>query len=449
MDTIIFKKIDDNATISGEKDASFSLAQVTWIQPIIDKNMPKSRQHKLLLHCQDGEVYHYGFLDQSTSPVNVLEITFTKEKKFYEWIAVLTASADTSVEVKFNIHHDPVHIIEPVLISNDPELLKDIYVLSPYTGQFVARDVTLWDGTLRWARPGPEHLSRPQMLHLADALSCDLLYADAKSVPKFGFQLTLETEDDIVTLGFKERAALNQWVEVIREVILHGSAYYPPTLLTDTVLSTNPAKLEKALKREATGMDIENLDEDERLFTGYLHKRKEAGKMIDYKGFQKRWFVLTRTKLQYFKTQLQAEYEGDETPSPTGSLGLNFVLEARDCLDPHAPENCIEIVTSDKNVFVLIAERPEDHNHWIDAISDALDSYNSTIVRKEDVYLSPEEQKERAAELAARREAICKSIIYSGMLRYKKIGRSSKATHWVDRFVVISSGTVCPCNLHQ
>jgi hypothetical protein len=441
MDTIIFRKPKEDGDVADEKDASFSLAHVTRMRAVIDRNKPSSQQCRLLFLCPGGQVYQYGPQNTSTtSPVEKLELCFAKEQHFHRFLVALTPTKPEESATTYNIPVEELKIIELGAIHGDPELPKDIYVRSPFTGKFASREVVLIEGTLRWIRPGRKDNSRAQSLHLADSLCCDLTFVEARSVPKFGYQLTLETAYETVTLGMTDITMLLKWIEALRELVQHSGISHEASggLLVESVLSEDPEVIERSLQAVAP---LSELEGEDKLFEGHLYKRKEAGRSIDYKGFQKRWFVLTRSKLEYYKSKVHAGYDGEEPTPPMGALSLSYVLEARECSDVSAPVNCLEIVTSDKSVFILIAENAEEHDSWIEAICDALEAFEvSCVPVEEEEPESAEEIAKREAEMEERREAICKSIAYSGMLKFKKVGKLSFATRWVDRFVVIASG---------
>jgi TPR repeat protein len=175
---------------------------------------------------------------------------------------------------------------------------------------------------------------------------------DTKS--EFYFQVTAQFED--LECYSEDRAIVDKWVAAIERAIL----YY-------TYQDTKTVFAEVKTKPEEDDLPEENRFKSEMLNSiikaGWL--QKQGGKR---KNWNKRWFVLVRDNLFYFKD------EHTKSPEPEGGIPLEYctvILNAKDTMDI-PKKNALGVLTLYRNYY-LQASSNEDMVSWANAIEAAAD----------------------------------------------------------------------------
>eukprot|EP00475_Leptophrys_vorax_P010288 TRINITY_DN16924_c0_g3_i1.p1 TRINITY_DN16924_c0_g3~~TRINITY_DN16924_c0_g3_i1.p1 ORF type:complete len:495 (+),score=149.17 TRINITY_DN16924_c0_g3_i1:92-1486(+) len=213
-----------------------------------------------------------------------------------------------------------------------------------------------------------ENRFRTEMLNAISKVE-RLYQKDTKS--EFYFQVTAQFEE--LECYAHDLALVEKWVSAIERAVL----YY-------TYHDTKSVFLETKSKPEEDDLAEENRFRTEMLNAiikaGWL--QKQGGKR---KNWNKRWFVLVRDNLFYFKD------EHTKTPEPEGGIPLEYctvILNAKDTMDI-PKKNAIGILTLYRNYYIQAASG-EEMVSWANAIEAAADACTARSA------VNVDELKERA-----------------------------------------------------
>ena len=229
-DSINFRKPAPGGSANAQRDAYITLDKVESIKPMIDRTMPLDQQYILRLLCKSGAVVdHVGDDDNSlgSSAVTYIDLCFAKDSQMKNWRSILvspTIYSNTNDATSI-----PVQDLE-IIESNTANLTKEVTnmaIKSDLTGHFAPRDFTLNLGFLTWTRVGQkmQNGNRHRGMELYNAFGCNLTSVRAIELPaqhrhsNYKFQLILTTEEQVVTIGFKDETSMLRWLEAIKDVI--------------------------------------------------------------------------------------------------------------------------------------------------------------------------------------------------------------------------------------
>lgn len=459
-DAIHFRKPAPGGAAMNQRDSYFLLSSIDFIKPIHDKTLPLDQQYVLRINCKaDSTVEQVDENDRSLggTRVEILELYFPSENLLNSWRSCIVSPTELSSSGSIV----PIQVMakEVIELSSQDELTTnfgDLAIKSPLTGQFSVRDVNISQGYLKWNRVTANRSTNSsntkkteRSVFLCNSINCELRAVRAlndtnllntKKENFYQYQLSITTISQTIVIGMKSEVTIKSWLVKLREMVslspLSGGVVISEGVEKGSTIGNEADNDFQDTFQGIPGMNISGDDENSIVVKGYLYSKKSERAGNGKLDFQKKWFVMQDFQMTSYKSPSEARTQS----LSLGRIDLRSVLEVKECVDEHAPENSFEIVTNMMGtqnqpiVHLLVAEDEEELYRWIDSISDILD------LRYAIVPGSLDDKSEMGDK--DRRKALQDAVLYSGRLLMKRLNRLTQTTTWRDRFIVIVAGTV-------
>jgi hypothetical protein len=468
-DLIHFHKPAPGGSALSERDAFFDLAWVGRLRPVNDLTMPKDQQFILRLTCRESSVIeHVNDEDQAigTTPVQFLDLCFSKESTMNSWRSILVSPTTTNVASTIQV--DPMEVIHAT--ESPKSKIAIIGFKSQITGKFSAREFRLTEGTLRWKRLPSKRVTiggrNEQSLFLANSQGCDVRSVKALedlSIPKgqgYRYQLIITavninydtgvSSQSSITLGMEDDRTILAWLQLIRDCI----SVSPPDMLSLVSISNGLQKINDpsaapapSATASATDDDAEDVvdvfatmnvddtsdrhEDENEILQSYLYKRLDRpGAGGSKPEYVKRWFTLKDHTITYYKSAAESRANA----FVLGTINVHQALSITEGGEG-APDNTFEIILPSKT-HTFVAEDEDDMNHWIDAIGDILEAREQVVAEDDGDGRGHGGEHGKSTRMLKLQDA----SLYSGELQMKRFNRLTQKFVWRDRFIVIAAG---------
>ena len=289
---------------------------------------------------------------------------------------------------------------------------------------------------------------------LADVSACKIILVEAiedvNELSHFKFQIKLSMQDwsDKLVIGLNDADNLMIWLNIIKDAI----SISPPATRPEIPTAIVPAdSLRKSMtqnskaRNSVNGANSSNYLNDSSsnfavevkegvtsskgvVLEGYLFKQSDTSRsqLINRQpAYHKRWFVLHDTELLYYKTILQA-HNGER---PSGNIQIRSVFNIREIDDASAPENAIEIATTNRT-YLMVAEDEEWQSRWLEALGDVIEAREEALAE-----IADDENGMKNKE-----EDLSKQIIHRGSLLRNSKNRLTGLSSWKEFYFVLTAG---------
>jgi hypothetical protein len=399
----------------------------------------------LRLLCKRNSIVNFVGSDDMPvggSIVEYIEICMGSREDLDRLCFVL-ANANERMDPLLHVVSTDIHLSDwETMVNNedDDDSANRLFGLKSFiTGTFALRLFELKDGNLLWKKPNVKgeapgarnskgKRSNARSLFIANSTKCGLKGVAAvvdklEGNEAFRYQLILTGPDQTVTMGMPDEIMLVQWLDAVRELIeqspdnTHDSWDVPDTIteldravvVKDSFSSVllgdddvneddegnDESNVDSAGRTSASSSKKQNnvlartmsifspggmlplspITEKETL-AGHMYYRHNT-KTLWKKQYSRYYFVLRGMYLLFYKG---SHGIGSSTNPELGRIELNSVLEIREARDPALPDNFLEIVTQDR-IYAIGAESEIIAVHWLEAISDLLESRNTVNVK--------------------------------------------------------------------